>query len=197
MGGSAAACGGGSSRGGTYGGGVYRTDYHWQDPQFLFYPKLLCPEVELGCQGESGIAYDPTNNSLWIRSKPNPWIADYSLDGVLLAAFDTGNRFPYVTLLYNAALGLDPFDHTLWLSMGGTNLLAQYSLDGATFGDLLQIGTPSGLPFGGLSGEFQEPVPEPATFALLLAVIAVIGSGSIRRPRMSSQSIAQQSTSKH
>src|SRR5690242_6341934 len=41
-----------------------------------------------------------------LSSKPSSWIADYSLDGVLIAAFDTGNRFDPSTglLAYNAGL---------------------------------------------------------------------------------------------
>ena len=160
-------------------GGVYRTDYYWQDPELLFYPRFLCPDYQFGCQAVTGISYDPTNNSLWISSM-NPWIADYSLSRVLLAAFDTRmwdyRIYPPGFAGYNAALALDPADHTLWLTTGGSNLLRQYSLDRATFGDLLQMGTPSGLPGGFYeSGEFRDAAPEPATFVLLLPVIALIG----------------------
>ena len=185
-------------------GGVYRTDYYWQDPELLFYPRFLCPEYQFGCQGVSGISYDPTNNSLWISSKPDTWIADYSLSGVLLAAFDTRiwdyRIYPPGFAGYNAALALDPADHTLWLTSGGTNLLRQYSLDRATFGDLLQMGTPSGLPGASSceycgpfvnapyyeSGEFRDAAPEPATFVLLLPVIAVIGFRIRSHARLSS-----------
>jgi hypothetical protein len=117
-----------------------------------FSPRFLCPEYKFGCQGTTGIAYDPTNNSLWISSRSS-WIADYSLDGVLLAAFDSDpSRNGYWA---NVALGLDPADHTLWIANEGTNVLRQYSLDGVTFGQLLQMGTPDGLPGVGDSGEFQ------------------------------------------
>ena len=142
------------------GGGVYRTDYYWQNPQFLFYPQFLCPAFQFGCQGVSGIAYDPSNNSLWLSSRPSSWIADYSLDGILLAAFDTGDGFDPSTGLYNAALAVDPADHTLWLTRGWTGVLRQYSLDGPTFGHLLQFGTVDGLPLNiADSGEFQLCAP--------------------------------------
>lgn len=116
-------------------GGVYRTDYYWQGPQWMFYPQAICNDPPPGCHGLSGIAYDPTNNSLWISAKGNTWIGDYSLDGRLLASFDAANPFGY-----NSALGLDPADHTLWLTSGGSNLLRQYSLDGPARGTLLQFG---------------------------------------------------------
>ena len=135
-------------------GGIYRTDYYWQNPQFVFYPQFFRPpSFEFGSQGVSGIAYDATNNSLWLSSKPSSWIADYSLDGVLLSVFDTGTQGPGE---YNAALGVDPADHTLWLITNPTGLLRQYSLDGPTFGHLLQSGTVAGLPIQWVdSGEFQ------------------------------------------
>jgi len=72
----------------------------------------------------------------------------------------------------NAALAFDPADHALWLNTAQSNLLRQYSLDGATFGDLLQAGTPNGLPRRFFeSGEFKEVVPEPSTLLLLATVL--------------------------
>jgi hypothetical protein len=153
-------------------GGVYRTDYYWQDPQWLFYPQAICQDPLPGCHGLSGIAFDPRNNSLWVSARGNTWIGDYSLDGILLAAFNAFDPDPFG---YNAALGVDPKDHTLWLA-NGSNVLRQYSLDPLTLGTLLQSGTPGGLPAGVYeSGEF-DPVPEPATIVLLLPVIALLGS---------------------
>jgi hypothetical protein len=134
-------------------GGVYVADYYWQQPQWLFYPQAICnSEPQPGCHGLSGIAYDKANNSLWISGKGNTMIGNYSLNGVLLAAFDAANSFGY-----NAALGVDPMDHTLWVTSGGSNVLRQYSLNGSAFGHLLQSGTPNGLPPEGVyeSGEFQ------------------------------------------
>lgn len=133
-------------------GGVYRADYFWQNPEWLFYPKEICNDdyPAEGCHGLSGIAYDVTNNSLWITGKGNSLIGDYSLDGALLAIFDT--RGPG----YNAAAAVDPADHTLWVTTYGTSLLRQYSLDPPTLGQVLQYGVPTGLPgyrFEG--GEFQ------------------------------------------
>ncbi len=133
-------------------GGVYRTDYFWQNPEWLFYPQKICSHNysgEQGCRGLSGIAYDPRNNSLWITGKGTSLIGDYSLDGDLLVTFDTYYG-------YNDAAAVDPVDHTLWVTTSGTNLLRQYSLDRPTFGQLLQYGVPTGLPGGRLEGgEFR------------------------------------------
>lgn len=134
-------------------GGVYKTDYFWQNPQWLFYPQAICnSDLEEGCHGLTGVAYDPTNKSLWISGKQRSVIGNYSLDGVLLAVFDA-----FDATGYNAAVAVDPTDHTLWVTTGGSNLLRQYSLDPPTFGQLLQSGVPAGLPAGGVyeSGEFQ------------------------------------------
>lgn len=136
-------------------GGVYGSDYFWQKPKWLFYPLAICNlgEGDEGCHGLSGIAYDPTNNSLWISGRGYSLIGNYSLAGDLLAAFDTAGDLPPG---YNAGLGVDPADHTLWVTTNGSGALRQYSLDGATFGQLLQAGIPDGLPPGGYeSGEFQ------------------------------------------
>ena len=158
-------------------GGVYEADLDWQNPHLIFYPAAACDALPPGCHGPSGIAYDPTNNSLWVSAKPNGEIGDYSMDGTLLAEFNAPNPFPGTSGPgWNSALGVDPADHTLWLT-DGTNTLRQYSLAPATFGLLLQSGVPNGLPFATYeSGEFNVVTPEPATFVLLLSFVAVIGS---------------------
>jgi hypothetical protein len=109
------------------------------------------------------------------------------LDGVLLAAFNASYPFPDSDLFsYNAALGVDPADQYTLAHYWRNQLLRQYSLDGETFGELLQIGTPGGLPMKFYdSGEFQY-VPEPATFVLLFPVIAVIGFRIRNHARLSS-----------
>jgi len=154
-------------------GGVYMTDYYWQNPQLLFVPQALCypSPPGYGCWGLVGIAYDPLNNSLWISSATADIIGDYSLDGTLLAEFPGGGT----------ALGFDSADDTLWADRG---LLYQYSLNPLTFGTVLQMGYPDGLPtgFDGYpmvfnAGDFQVTAePEPATPVLVLTGIAVIGA---------------------
>lgn len=147
---------------------VYQTDLTWQNPTELF------PLVS-GSSGEYfGIAYDPTNNSLWIGGQSLTTISDYSLSGTKLSSFDTGN-------VDNTALGYDAADNTLWLSGGGTSLLHQYSVTGA----LLQSGMPTGLPgIGYYSGDFApSAVPEPASILLLATIMAGIGLG-LRRKRV-------------
>jgi hypothetical protein len=147
-------------------GGVYRADYFWQDPQWLFYPQAVCnDDSPIGCHGLSGIAYDPKTKSLWISGKQKGVIGNYSLTGDFLASFDA-----FDPAGYNAALAVDPDDHTLWMTTGGSGLLRQYSLDPATFGQLLQSGTPAELLFGGFeSAEFQIVKCTPPTISALSA----------------------------
>jgi hypothetical protein len=174
-------------------GGVYRTDYYWQNPQFLFVPQALCSHVSgyppgYGCWGLTGIAYDPLNNSLWISSRTSQFIGDYSLDGTLLAEFPGGGD----------ALGFDSADDTLWVVLGYGMCsyqyyycMHQYSLNPLTFGTILQTGWPQGLPNSEYdifrAGDFQTPAePEPATPVLVLTGIAVIGA--LIRPNRRRQS---------
>jgi hypothetical protein len=144
---------------------VYATDLTWQNPQFLF--SLPPPVVDK----YEGIAYDRNNSSLWISGADTIW--DYSLNGNLLSSFPSPLYTPTspLSIAANAALGYDPSDHTLWISYNGTNLLEQYS----TTGELLQYGTPTGLPNAGFgayeSGDFSN-VPEPSS-VVLLATAAV------------------------
>ena len=156
--------------------GVYVADYSWQNPSLLF-----------GLSGGwSGIAYDPYDNSLWLSWRSGG-IAEYSLTGDYLAGFPT-------SVGYISALGLDPMDHTLWMFALDSGYpqpyvaqfaLAQYSLAPYSFGELLQIGLPDGLPPCCYdAGEFAVPgpiIPEPGT--LILALTGMAGLIAARRLR--------------
>src|SRR6266498_1448340 len=114
--------GGGSS--GTAGEGhVYSFDLKWQNPRLLF--KIAGGNFDAW----EGIAYDATNNSLWVASSGNSTIQNYTLDGVLLSSF--------TALIRPHALALDPADQTLWVVVGLNPLdithsavLRQYSKTG-------------------------------------------------------------------
>jgi len=151
--------------------GVYVADYYWQDPRPLFVG--LSP-------GLSGIAYDPYDNSLWLSWRPGG-IAKYSLTGDYLAGFPT--NIGAVT-----ALGLDPKDHTLWMFASyfepwlPHDLLAQYSLSPGSFGQLLQMGLPAGLPECCYdAGEFAIPGPIPEPGTVILAMTGIAGLIAARR----------------
>lgn len=152
-------------------GGVYRAGYYWENPQLLFYPQGICnnPPSQPGCWGLWGIAYDPSDGSLWVSAGGSTVIQEYSLSGTLLASFDTG---PLAGR--SAALGVDPADHTLWTVSLGTNELVQYSPDAATLGALLQSGAPAGLPAGWYSGDFSQ-VPECSSWFPGLTAAALAG----------------------
>lgn len=146
--------------------GVYVADYYWQDPRPLFGLS----------SGFSGIAYDPYDNSLWLSWRPGG-IAKYSLTGDYLAGFPT-NIGPV------SALGLDPKDHTLWMFAfeGPQGHLAQYSLSPGSFGQLLQMGPPAGLPeccYEGGEFAIPGPIPEPGT--VILAMTGIAGLIAARR----------------
>ncbi len=139
-------------------GAVIQTDLNWQTPVVLF-------TAPGGAGSNLGIAYDSSNNSIWISKWSGSTIADYTMSGSLLSSFDTGQN-------YMAALGYDAADNTLWFSAGETNMLQQWS----TSGTLLQQGTPVGLPnVNFLAGDFATEVPEPASLAMLGAALASLG----------------------
>lgn len=141
---------------------VYQTSLTWQNPTELFSVQTAPGSA----YQYLGIAYDPTNQSLWISGNSSGAIKDYSLSGTLLHSFSSGHN-------QNAALGYDQADNTLWISDGQTNLLEQYS----TTGTLLQSGTPTGLPYDWyLAGDFSSGtgVPEPTYIPLLVTMVGAI-----------------------
>ena len=68
-----------------YFGGVWATDFHWQNPSPMFCPLDIINDPQMPCWGLSGITYDWNNNSLWVSAKGNSWIGDYTLSGDLLS----------------------------------------------------------------------------------------------------------------
>lgn len=173
-------------------GGVYSSNFYWQNPRLLFDLSDVCasaPEYDSDCNfggSISGIAYDPYRNSLWISSVPDPSIREYSLTGRLLGQI---HAYP----MGNAALAFDPADRTLWLA-SRDGFLQQWSTDG----HLLQTAPLEQIDrrFQGLylynGAEFQmlapepnipAPMPEPATVALFAGGFALLAALSRRRSR--------------
>ncbi len=176
-----------------HGRGVYRADFYWQNPEFLFDP-YGCPPTSgyddtCDAHGLSGIAFDPVRNSLWISSVPSRFIREYSLTGILLSEFFTPPVVYPGGIEYfgNAALALDPADHTLWVIGRSSGYFQQWSADGrlleSTFlGDLDASFQNRGFYEG---AEFQIiAIPEPSAFMLAaasLVMLAAWGRGRQRR----------------
>ena len=139
---------------------VYATDLNWQNPRILF---------NLPAGGYEGITYDHDNNSIWVSGYGNNLLADYSLSGTLLFAFNT--QTPMMS-----ALSYDPEDHTLWFTLYGSNLLEQYS----TTGVHLQEGVPTGLPNNPFAGG-EQAVPEPGSLSLIGLGAVLVCCGRLRR----------------
>lgn len=114
----------------------------------------------------SGIAYDPSDNTLWLSGWSISEMHHVDLNGDLIGSFP-------LTADKNVALALDPADDTLWFNGYGTNTLYQYDKNG----NLLDQITPAGLPEITYSGADINVVPEPTTAVFLLGT----GLWSIRR----------------
>ncbi len=79
------------------GGGVYRFDRDWSNPQLLF---------DAGSIG--ALTYDPTDDTLWVSQFSSTTIKNYTMAGGEIRRFDAGHE-------QNMALALDHADGTLWL----------------------------------------------------------------------------------
>ena len=72
---------------------------------------------------DPGIAYDTTNNTLWMTNENDGTLYRFTLNGTLLSSIQLNQNN------FCLALALDPADHTLWV-WNGSNL-EQYSRAGA------------------------------------------------------------------
>jgi hypothetical protein len=145
-------------------------DSNWANPQIAFVPN----------RRSSGIAYDPTDNTLWISNTTGSAdrIQHYTTAGVMLAEFPIAavNGSGY-------GLALDPVDQTLWMpgAFGTQGSLFQYDKNGA----LLQTLSIPGMSTDVLGAEFNG-VPSIVTYCTAgttlnncLAEISATGTPSI------------------
>ncbi len=141
-------------------GQVLQYGLDWSSPVGLF--------GGLGAQSNIGIAYDPSNGSLWVAQfGANDRVENRTMAGALLSSFTPAETF--VT-----CLALDPADGTLWMG-AQTNMgtFTQYSRAGTRLGAVTYAGL---VGQDTISGEFQiAPVPEPSALAALgLGLVAVL-----------------------
>ncbi|WP_025411970.1 PEP-CTERM sorting domain-containing protein [Gemmatirosa kalamazoonensis] len=161
---------------------VYRGNLDWTGLTPLFPLAVM----------SMGIAYDPTNNGLWVASFawPRPAVYLYSLTGTILSSFSIAG-IPNATGV--TGLAFDPADNTLWLTMGGADpgMLYQFSRDGTLLDAVRVLGGPGQPPPVELMGaEFQYPgslataVPEPSIEWLTATGLVVVGLTTRRRRRL-------------
>lgn len=133
-------------------GWVYQTDSDWSNPTLLF-------QLPGGMEAD-GIAYDSTNNSLWVAEYTG-LVMNYTLDGNWLSSFSYAQIGRYGFLAY------DPADNTLWANaLDGGFVLEQYSKSG-TLLQTVDFQAISGGDEHIYGGEFATAVPEPATLGLV------------------------------
>ncbi len=96
---------------------AYRFDSGWANPVALF---KLRDSI-----GRLGIAYDPSNNSLWLSGFGNSMIENRAMDGALLDSFQVAHAL-------NNGLALNPDDGTLWLlSVDHPGMIEQFARTGS------------------------------------------------------------------
>lgn len=103
-----------------------------------------------------GIAYDPTDDTLWLSGNNVKEMRQYDMNGNLITSFPIAANTA-------GALAFDPADQTLWFIDNPTAVMYQYSRNG----DLLDIISPAGLPtqqYNGGDINLAQSAPCPADF---------------------------------
>ena len=140
-------------------GNVLRYDANWANPSILFTTTA----------NRIGIAYDPTNNSLWLGGANAAVIEDRQLNGTLISSIPVPVS---QTFLGVNALALDPADQTLWYTDYRSQSFRQVTKTGTLVSSFT---VPSLLNATDLyGGEFA--IPEPGALSL-----AAIGSSVLLR----------------
>lgn len=104
-----------------------------------------------------GIAYDPTDNTLWLSGNNIPEIRQYDLDGILIQSFP-------IAAHPAGALAFDPADQTLWFIHNPSGTLYQYSRSGELLDSFVPTGLPSGQQYNGGDINLAVSVPCPGDF---------------------------------
>ncbi len=149
------------------GGAVYQTGLDFSSPVALF--------GGLGGSAYLGIAYDPTNNSLWVSGWSTNQVIDFSMSGTQLSSFAAAPASGLLT-----SLALEPATGTLWMGTQNTGIFYQFSKTGV----LLQTVTvPALLSIDILGGEFAfTAIPESSPLVLLsLGLLTLAGIRRWRR----------------
>jgi len=120
----------------------------------------------------TGIAYDHTDNTLWLSGWSISEIHQVDLSGNLVSSFPIATD-------RTAALAIDPADGTLWFNKYGSNNLYQYSKTGTHLDTI----TPVGLPVTNLSGGDIAVIPEPATTCFFFSGTSWLALNRKRRDR--------------
>ncbi len=117
-------------------GNVYSFKSDWTNPTFLFSEPA----------GFLGIAYDATDNSLWLANFNGTTIEHRSLFGTLISSFTV----PFTSITF---LAIDPADNTLW--MGSQNTEGSFYQYLKTGVQLSSVFYPALVKQNTLGGEFQ------------------------------------------
>jgi hypothetical protein len=144
---------------------VYRFNADWTNPVALF----TVPAADT-----IGISYDGANNSLWVQSRTDQTVSDYTLGGTLLSTFSTVEE--------DIGLAYDPGDGTLWTSDWASGYLHQYSTSGTELGTkayaALSSNRANGLDFAETAS--APSTPEPGTIFMVSVGVALLALGRER-----------------
>jgi len=128
-----------------------------------------------------GIAYDSSDNTLWLVNDDDSNVYNYTLTGTQVSSFSPGLSGSECCLAY------DEVTDTLWMTSNNSNVISNFSKTGTLLGSVTVAGLSPGNTWGaeiaisGTAAPPPVPVPSLSTWSILLLVLLILGFTFVRR----------------